>query len=311
MPSWNGGTTDTAGPAGLVVLVEPGDRIHFLDWSGGPAANGGPATDSDRAPGVVLIHGLRDSSLAWTPVARRLRDRRHVAALDLRGHGLSDAPTEPGSYDLDVLASDVVAVAEGSGALTAEPAGSVILAGHGFGAIVAAVAAATLGAACAGLVLVDGGLVDLASASGMDADEMLRGLDEPPEVMRSMTAYLADRAGWDPPSWDADQEAAARAVVVETPAGRLVPVTRPHVLEACVRAMFAYRPADVLSDVTAQIVAIRRRTHGDEEQTGIGAVVPSGVQVVEVPAPGHNLLRYRPAEVAAAILGVTNAPRDR
>ena len=62
--------------------------------------------------------------------------------MDLRGHGLSDAPTATGAYDLDELAGDVVAVAEGSGALDG---GTVVLAGHGFGAIVAAAAAVRLG----------------------------------------------------------------------------------------------------------------------------------------------------------------------
>ena len=74
--------------------------------------------------------------------------------MDLRGHGLSDAPTE--GYDPDTFAEDVLAVAEGSGLLEA-PDDRVVLAGHGFGAIVAAWAAASMGERCAGLVLVDGG----------------------------------------------------------------------------------------------------------------------------------------------------------
>ena len=82
---------------GFVVDVEPGDRIHFLDW-GGPAV---PAAAT--SPGVLLIHGLSKTAWTWTPVARRLRSARHVVAMDLRGHGLSDAPTEDGAYDLDVL----------------------------------------------------------------------------------------------------------------------------------------------------------------------------------------------------------------
>src|SRR4051812_7209433 len=66
-------------PAGFVVLVEPGDRIHFLDWGG------------DGRPPVVLVHVLSATSLVWWPVARRLVARRRVVAMDLRGHGLSDA----------------------------------------------------------------------------------------------------------------------------------------------------------------------------------------------------------------------------
>ena len=117
---------------------------------------------------------------------------RRTIAMDLRGHGLSDAPTDDGAYDLDVQGADVIAVAEGSGALDPDDAdGQVVLAGHGFGAIAAALAAVELGERCARLVLVDGGLEHLPTATGMDADEFLRGLDEPPEVLRSMRAFIA------------------------------------------------------------------------------------------------------------------------
>ena len=71
-----------------------------------------------------------------------------------------------------------------------------------------------------------------------------------------MRAYLADRRAFDPATWDADQERAARETVVQVPAGRVVPVTRPHVVAGMVRAMFAYRPRDVLPAVTAPIMAL-------------------------------------------------------
>ena len=276
-------------PPGFIVLVEPGDRIHFQDWGGG------------GMPGVVLVHGLAATSWTWAPVARRLVAVRRTVALDLRGHGLSDATTEPGAYDLDVLGRDVVAVAEGAGLLDDEAA--VVLAGHGLGAIVAAQAASILGARCARLTLVDGGLDVLEETTGVDADEFLRGLDEPPEVMASMDAFLGDRRAWDPSTWDADQERAARAGVVETPAGRLVPATRPHALEAAVRTMFRYRPAEVLERVVAPIVAVQRITRGEEVGAPAGSAVPAGIDRIELSAPGHNLLRYRPDEVTAAILG--------
>ncbi|MEJ7697497.1 MAG: alpha/beta fold hydrolase [Candidatus Limnocylindrales bacterium] len=198
------------------------------------------------------MHGLSQTAWAWAPVARRLRAAVHVVAMDLRGHGLSDAPTDDGAYALDVLARDVVAVAEGSGLLRS-PADRVVLAGHGFGAIVAAAAAVELADRSVGLVLVDGGWESIEASSGLDVDEFLRGLDEPPEVMRSMTAFLADRAGFEAASWDADQERAARATVVETHAGRVVPATRPHALEASVRTMFDYDPLTVLPRVGAGV----------------------------------------------------------
>ena len=267
------------GPQGYVVVADDGDRIHFLDWGG-----------SGR-PGIVLVHGLANTAWSWAPVARHLAAERRSVAMDLRGHGLSDAPTS--RYAPGTLAADVIAAADGSGALDA---GGVVLAGHGFGGIVAAWAAAALGERCRRLVLVDGGWEDIAATSGMEPDEFLRGLDEPPEVMRSMAAFLAERAGFDPATWDADQEAAARATVVETPAGKVVPATRPHALAACVDAMFEYRPAETLAAVRAPIVALAATSAPPPEPI-------AGLEIRPLPAVGHNLMRYRPDDVIAAILG--------
>jgi pimeloyl-ACP methyl ester carboxylesterase len=293
-------------PDGYVVEVDPGDRIHFLDW-------GGPVDPMRRSAatsaGVLLVHGLSNTGWAWTPVARRVRSVRHVVAMDLRGHGLSDAPTE--GYDPATLAEDVVAVAEGSG-LLAGAGSSVVLAGHGFGAIVAAWAATTLGDRCAGLVLVDGGWESLEVATGIDVDEFLRGIEEPPEVMRSMAAFLADRQGFDPTTWDADQERAARAIVVETHAGRVVPSTRPHATEASVRVMFTYDPMATLTTIRAPITALlaaddevasRARALSDVSRARFAAG-RSAIEEVDFPHDGHNLMRYRPDAVSAAILSV-------
>jgi pimeloyl-ACP methyl ester carboxylesterase len=291
-----------AEPDGFVVVVDPGDRIHFLDWGGG-------AGPGDASPGILLVHGLSNTSWSWTPVARRVRAARHVVAMDLRGHGLSDAPTD--GYDPASFAGDVLAVAEGSG-LLATADDRVILAGHGFGAIVAAWAAAEIVDRCAGLVLVDGGWESIEAASGVDVEEFLRGLDEPPEVMRSMTAYLADRQAFDPSSWDADQQRAARATVVETHAGKVVPSTRPHALEASVRAMFRYDPLTTLAAVTAPVRAL---VAGHDETGARAAALAaasaaraaagrSRIQAASFDRVGHNLMRYRPEAVSAAILSV-------
>jgi pimeloyl-ACP methyl ester carboxylesterase len=288
-------------PEGFLVEIVPGERIHFLDW-GGP----GPGTD----PGVhavLLVHGLSATAWSWTPVARRLRGEAWTVAIDLRGHGLSDAPTS--GYTSEQLSEDVVAVAEGAGLLP-DPASRIVLAGHGFGGIVAAWAAQRLGGRCAGLVLVDGGWENLSAETGMTPGEWLRDLEEPPEVLRSMAAYLADRRDFDPQTWDADQEQAARSTVVEVPAGKVVPAVRPHALAASVEAIFAYDPVTTLLNVPATVVAI---VSGGEESAGKRAALAAldaarsgagltGIRVVDLGNAGHNLMRYRPAEVTAAIL---------
>ena len=237
-----------AEPAGFVVLAESDVRLHFHDW-GGPwepasAAAGDPA-------GALLLPGLLQPAWSWAPVARRLAVAMPTVVADLRGQGLSDAPME--GYDLETLAADAVAVAEGSGLAARGP---IVLTGHGFGAIVAGVAAARLGPRCAGLVLVDGGWERLEATTDVDVDEFLRGLDEPQDVLRSMDAWLGDRRGFDPATWDADQDRAARDGVVETAAGHVVRAVRPHVVEAIVRTMFGYDPAPVLASVEAPVTAL-------------------------------------------------------
>jgi pimeloyl-ACP methyl ester carboxylesterase len=282
-------------PEGFVVLAADEARIHFLDWGGPPGA-----------PGVLLLPGLLQPAWSWAPVARRLAGVRRTVVADLRGQGLSDAPMA--GYDLETLAADGVAVGEGSGLLGA---GRVVVAGHGFGAAIAAVAAVRLGERCAGLVLVDGGFERLEATTGLDLGEFLRSMDEPPEVLRSMAAFLADRRGFDPATWDADQERAARDAVVETAAGRVVRAVRPHVVEALARTMFDADPAGPLAAAAGPVLALVALGGGAGEgrlaelRRAAAVRARAGgapIRVAGFPLDAHNLMRYRPAEVTAAIL---------
>jgi pimeloyl-ACP methyl ester carboxylesterase len=308
---------DPGGPEGFLVALDAATRLHFLDWSG-------PVGGAPGVP-VVLLHGLAATAWIWAPVARRLAATGRVVAVDLRGHGLSDAPID--GYGLASLAADVQAVLEGAG-LDDGPGPGPVVAGHGFGAMVAAALAAELGPRCSGLVLVDGGWEDMGSEAGAEPEEFLRALEEPPEVLRSMADYLADRKAFDPASWDADQERAARAAAVELPAGRVVPVTRPHVLAGLVETMFAYRPSTTLPLVTApiSIVVAGETPTQDPSATGadrapadrrraLRALVTGLVregrtapEVLDLVGVGHNVMRYRPAELTAVIEKVRRPP---
>jgi pimeloyl-ACP methyl ester carboxylesterase len=195
--------------------------------------------------------------------------------MDLRGHGLSDAPTD--GYDPEQLAEDAIAVAEGAGLLSvADDSGApgaprpqpFVVAGHGYGAVVAAWAANALGDRCAGLVLVDGGWTDLAAETQMTPDEWLAAIAEPPEVLRSMAAWLADREAFDPATWGADEAHAARSEVVETAAGRVKLAIHRHALAASVAALWTFDPAAVLPAVEAEIVALVARDNDEGRHLG-------------------------------------------
>ena len=296
-------------PDSLVVTTDTGDRIHYLDW-GVPRASTPPPAG---LPPFVLIHGLSATAWTWAPVARRVARQTHVLAVDLRGHGLSDSPKS--GYDLESLAYDALTVLSANGYGTAVDGPPAAVAGHGLGAMVAATMAAFEPTSIAAVALVDGGWDDLREATGQEPAEFERTIGDPPEVTRSMGAYLADRREFDPGSWDADQERAARAAVDEKHAGHVVPVLRRHALHATVEAMFDYRPTDTLTAIRTPILAaIAEAGTADDEVVRERLLAlddinrdraRAGLRPIEVrrfPGAGHNLMRYRPAELTDALM---------
>jgi len=86
----------------MTILPQPGSkflevnglRLHYLDWG-----NAG-------APPLVCLHGYTASACAFNALARHFRDRFHIIALDVRGHGESGwSPT--GSYQYSDQSADL------------------------------------------------------------------------------------------------------------------------------------------------------------------------------------------------------------
>jgi len=93
---------------------------------------------AEGEPGVLLLHSLAAHGHWWDWVASQLRDRYHVIALDLRGHGGSEwAPPGPGGYTFDDYVGDVAAVIDVLG--WQRP----IVMGHSLGGYLAALLAST------------------------------------------------------------------------------------------------------------------------------------------------------------------------
>ena len=212
----------------------------------------------------------------------------------------------------DVLDVLTVVAAKGWGEAVAGPA--AIVAGHGFGAMVAAAMIAAQPASVLGICLVDGGWEEAADATRMSESELLVAMADPPEVMTSMDVYLADRRDFDPASWDADQEVAARAQVDEKPAGHVALITKPSVQRRLIDAMFTYRPLETLADSSCHILILaassgtaddeeerERRLALDDLQRARSTAGRSPADVLRFDGVGHDLMRYRPGEVSDAI----------
>ncbi|HEY5680344.1 MAG TPA: alpha/beta hydrolase [Pseudomonadales bacterium] len=93
-------------------------RLHYVDW-------GNP-----DAPPMLMIHGGRDHCRNWDWVARSLRDRYHIIAPDLRGHGDSQWMLG-GSYNQIDYVYDIAQL------LTQKDMTPVTIIGHSLGGSIA------------------------------------------------------------------------------------------------------------------------------------------------------------------------------
>ncbi|HEX6631876.1 MAG TPA: 2-succinyl-6-hydroxy-2,4-cyclohexadiene-1-carboxylate synthase [Gemmatimonadaceae bacterium] len=65
------------------------------------------ATRHGRGPAVLLLHGFTGSSATWAPLQEALADACDMVAVDLLGHGESDAPADPARYAAGRCAADL------------------------------------------------------------------------------------------------------------------------------------------------------------------------------------------------------------
>jgi pimeloyl-ACP methyl ester carboxylesterase len=118
-----------------------GVRLHVRAWDGGD-------------PGVLLVHGLASSSRIWDLVAPRLsRAGLRAVAYDQRGHGRSGKPSS--GYGFERTTDDAVAV------IHATRLGRPVAVGHSWGANVVLETAVRRPRSLRGIVLVDGGFLNL------------------------------------------------------------------------------------------------------------------------------------------------------
>lgn len=131
--------------------VNLGDiALHYTDW-------GGEGRD------LVLVHGLASTSHIWDLVAPFLTENFRVIALDQRGHGESAKPSS--GYDFQTVATDLHCFINEIG--LREP----VLVGHSWGADVVLHHGATYPGLASGLVLVDGGFLELKGVPDLSLDK--------------------------------------------------------------------------------------------------------------------------------------------
>jgi pimeloyl-ACP methyl ester carboxylesterase len=150
--------------ARVATLIRDGTALAYED-----AGHGKPA--------IVLVHGIACNRAFMAPQARFLTASHRVVAVDLRGHGDSDAPRQ--RYTIGGLADDIAWMCERLGV------GQVVVVGHSLGGLVALELAAARPDLARGGVLIDSVLLAggdraqavagvVAGIRGPDADRVLR-----------------------------------------------------------------------------------------------------------------------------------------
>src|SRR5437763_1180268 len=190
--------TTRSQPAAKHLAIN-GLRLRYLEW-------GRP----DALP-VICVHGYTSSAEAFNALARRIQDRAHIIAMDVRGHGES-AWSPDDAYQYADQAGDLAALVDQLGI------GRFVLIGTSMGGVIAMVYASQYADRLRGLVLNDIG-PDVEAGSGRitglvrsrPAD--FASLDEAMQYRREISPITAARPL-------EDQEETARGVLSEPPRGR-------------------------------------------------------------------------------------------
>jgi pimeloyl-ACP methyl ester carboxylesterase len=247
-------------------------------------------------PTVVLVHGLASTSRLWDGVAERLAACGHpVMAVDLRGHGESDAPDD--GYDTATAADDLIAFLE----LGEVP---VVLAGQSWGGNVVLQLAARRRDLVAGLALVDGGWISLRSRFS-SWESALRALTPPPidglaiDDFRAMVAESL--AGFPDGAVDA-ATSVVRVLDDQTIERRLTVGRHLQIL----RSMWDDEPAQWYPHIetpTLLMPALADDHLPDEVAAAANAI--RGARVRAYPGAHHDVHLQRPGEVATDIRRLT------
>ncbi|MBI2910852.1 MAG: alpha/beta hydrolase [Chloroflexi bacterium] len=265
-----------------------GLKLHIRQWEG----QGIP---------FVLLHGLASNCLTWEAVARNLNAAGHpVVTVDQRGHGLSDKPAS--GYGFEQVTGDLLALLDAL-RLRERP----IVAGQSWGGNVVLDFAARYPGACHGLVLVDGGFIELASRPGATWESISVQL-KPPALAGSPRLELATRFRQMHPDWSDEGIAHSLGNFETLPDGTIRPwLTLDRHMEI-LRALWEHRPSQLYAGVEEPVLITPADT-GDREWSEHKRERVEGAadclkrcHVRWFPETAHDIHVHRPQELAQAML---------
>lgn len=263
--------------------------FHTLLWPG-------------AATPFLLVHGLSSNGRTWATVGEVLHQGGHaVAAVDLRGHGQSHKPDD--GYDFATFTDDLLGVLDALGWSRA------VVAGQSTGGNLAVELAVKAPDRVAGVVGVDGGLINL-SGQFEDWDECEEELAPPPLAGRPAVEFEGMLRRFHP-QWSDEGVAATLANCEVRADGTVHPWLTPDRHMRILRALWEQRPFELLSRLEAPLLLLLADT-GDSwatakrEEVAHAAEVARSLQVVWFESGDHDLHVERPATIAGVLAGAVS-----
>ena len=259
-----------------------GLALHYLEWG------------EAEAPPIVCVHGYTGSADAFNALARHLKDRYRVLALDVRGHGES-AWSPAGAYSYADQASDLAEFAARLGL------DKFVLIGTSMGGIIAMAYAAEHAHRLLGLVINDigpdpeAGTQRITQMVGSRPDQFAT-LEDAMAYRRSASPILAARS-------PEDQHELALGVLRRRPDGRWVWKMDPAYIEQRVKHGAPARPPlwpalQMLSCPTMVVWGKESDVLSEAQARRMVDVLPRG-ELVTVPGIGHAPTLVEPVVPAA------------
>ena len=269
------------------MLAVRNQQLHIRQWPGALRT-------------VVLVHGLASNCMTWEATASALSAAGHaVVSVDQRGHGRSSKPE--GGYGFDDVTGDLHALIQQLGL------DRPIVAGQSWGGNVVLDFAARHPAAVSGIVLVDGGFIDLQAKPGATWESISLQLT-PPALAGIPRAAMQARMQLGHANWSAVGVQHQLANFETLADGTIRPwlTLERHML--ILRALWEQRVGKIYPQVTAPVLLLaaeevsRERLVQKRAEVAAASALLRSCQVHWFADTDHDIHVQRPHETAALIL---------
>jgi pimeloyl-ACP methyl ester carboxylesterase len=271
-----------------------GLRFHLIDWGG-------------TGEWLVFLHGLASQAHMFDLVAPLLTDSFRVLAIDQRGHGLSDKPDS--GYDWATVTNDLDAI------LDAQKIDRAVLAGHSWGGNVAVQYAADHPDRVSGLILIDGGFLQIGDR--LDWPTVEKFLEPPDLIGLPVDEFRSNMKLWMGSAWSPAAEAITLQNFEIRADDTIAPQMRKSNHMQVVRAIWEHRPSELWARVQCPVLmlpAVAPEPHDELMRNSLDnkrrniAVAEERLkqsQTIWMTDTIHDIPLQRPVELAEAIKAFT------